>query len=217
MLSNTICDLIVCPGSSELVEKPAEGTAASEGLAALTLDDPSPGQGTDEFHDATDGGEDAASDPSAAAASFSSPASSSPPPAMVWRGVDPEFGAVRAVYHCNRAACLQQLGRDDDAIVACSTAVALHPAYVKAYMRRGQAFEGLARFGDAIGDMDAVLKLEPTSRCDDATAALARGSPGEDATTARQTSHLKLVRNCWKVLPGRSLVSWLYASFSRSF
>ena len=42
-----------------------------------------------------------------------------------------EFAPVRSVYHCNRAACLQQLGREEEAVAECAAAVALDPGYVK--------------------------------------------------------------------------------------
>ena len=168
--------LEVCPGSSELVEVPADGSggrravSTSEDVAALEVDKLSLDRQPEEFHDATDGAvveAAAASEPPAGAESASSHSNepeSLPPPMMVWRGVDDGYGEVRAVYHCNRAACLQQLGRAEEAVSSCSTAVALHPKYVKAYMRRGQAYEAVERYGDAISDMDAVLKLEPTSK-----------------------------------------------------
>ena len=130
--------MAVCPGTSELVESPANTDGPAAGVAALSLED--------EFHDASDG-----SEPALAAAS-PPPPPLPPPPPTVLRGQD-EFGAARAVYHCNRAACLQQLGREEEVLRECDTAVALHPAYAKAFMRRGQAFEALARYADAVADI----------------------------------------------------------------
>lgn len=145
---------------------PADGSGgpASEDVAALEVGNLSLDQTLEEFHDATDGAVEAAAASAASDSASSDGSESQPPPVMVWRGADDGYGEVRAVYHCNRAACLQQLGRAEDAVSSCSTAVALHPKYTKAYMRRGQAYEAVERYGDAISDMDAVLKLEPTSK-----------------------------------------------------
>jgi tetratricopeptide (TPR) repeat protein len=75
-----------------------------------------------------------------------------------------KYAEQRAVLHCNAAACLQQLNRDEEAAGECSIALALSPRYVKCYMRRGQALEKLERWGEASKDMDAVLAMEPNSK-----------------------------------------------------
>jgi tetratricopeptide (TPR) repeat protein len=67
----------------------------------------------------------------------------------------------RDVYYCNLAACLQQMGRDQEAVDACSQAIEASPKYIKAYMRRGQTLEKMERFQDAINDMTSVLEIEP--------------------------------------------------------
>lgn len=78
-------------------------------------------------------------------------AAEAPPPRMRWVGAGDEFGAARSVYHCNRAACLQQMGRDDEAIGECSVAVALDPVYVKAFVRRGQVRPWVWRLAGSCG------------------------------------------------------------------
>ena len=52
----------------------------------------------------------------------------------------------RDVYYCNLAACLQQMGRDQEAVDACSQAIEASPKYIKAYMRRGQTLEKMEKF-----------------------------------------------------------------------
>jgi len=70
----------------------------------------------------------------------------------------------RAVLHCNRAACLQKLGRWDDAVKDCSEAVELDPTYVKAFARRSTAYEELKRWHDALEDLKKAIELEPELR-----------------------------------------------------
>ncbi|CAE7257566.1 Ttc1, partial [Symbiodinium pilosum] len=70
----------------------------------------------------------------------------------------------RAVLHCNRAACLQRLGRWDDAVKDCSEAVKLDPTYVKAYARRSTAYEELKRWHDSLEDLKKAIELEPDLR-----------------------------------------------------
>ena len=65
----------------------------------------------------------------------------------------------RDVYYCNLAACLQQLEDDAGAIAACTSAIEESPKYVKAYMRRSQAYEKLEKYAEALKDLEEVVKL----------------------------------------------------------
>ena len=64
--------------------------------------------------------------------------------------VDDDFGHSRAVFLSNRAACSLHLENHDEVISDCSAALELSPRYVKALMRRGQAYE-------AVEDLEAAL------------------------------------------------------------
>ncbi|CAI5984870.1 unnamed protein product [Closterium sp. NIES-65] len=69
----------------------------------------------------------------------------------------------RAIYHANRAMCHLQL-KDYDACVTESTAaIDLKPDYVKAIMRRAQAWEKLDKLEEALGDYKKVLEVDKTN------------------------------------------------------
>ncbi|TDH70723.1 hypothetical protein CCR75_004242 [Bremia lactucae] len=73
-----------------------------------------------------------------------------------------EYAYNRAVYFSNRAACLLRLGRTEESIDDCTQAVTLSPTYVKALLRRAEAYEKLDKLEEALADFDAVLKIDPT-------------------------------------------------------
>jgi len=79
-------------------------------------------------------------------------------------GAGSEAAKSRAVIHCNRAACLQRLGRWDDVVSDCSQAIELDSEYVKAYSRRSGAYEELQKWSDSLEDLKKVLELEPSLR-----------------------------------------------------
>lgn len=55
-------------------------------------------------------------------------------------------------------------GRTDESIDDCTQAIALSPAYVKALLRRAEAYEKVDKLEEALADYDAVLKLDPNVR-----------------------------------------------------
>ncbi|KAI9920871.1 hypothetical protein PsorP6_001752 [Peronosclerospora sorghi] len=75
-----------------------------------------------------------------------------------------DYAYNRAVYFNNRAACLLRLGRKEESVEDCTQAVTLSPTYVKAFLRRAEAFEKLDKLEEALADYDAVLKIDPTVR-----------------------------------------------------
>ncbi|CAK4633622.1 hypothetical protein LEN26_002019 [Aphanomyces euteiches] len=75
---------------------------------------------------------------------------------------DDEYAYNKAVYFNNRAACLIHLGRPDEAIEDCTQSITLSPTYVKAYMRRSQAYEKIDKLEEALQDVKKVLKIDPT-------------------------------------------------------
>lgn len=66
-----------------------------------------------------------------------------------------------AVYHCNRAACLLHLERNEEVIHDATIALMLKPGYTKAYTRRMSGYEKMDKLDDAISDAKAALVLEP--------------------------------------------------------
>ncbi|KAI0219562.1 TOM (translocase of outer membrane) complex component, partial [Massospora cicadina] len=55
-----------------------------------------------------------------------------------------------AVLYCNRAACHANLQSYQATIEDCNAALALNKQYIKAYIRRGQAYEKLSRLSEAL-------------------------------------------------------------------
>lgn len=61
-----------------------------------------------------------------------------------------------AVLYCNRAACQANLRNYNQAIEDCNSALSLNKLYLKAYLRRGQAYEKLSRQREALDDYTAA-------------------------------------------------------------
>jgi tetratricopeptide (TPR) repeat protein len=66
-----------------------------------------------------------------------------------------------AIYYCNRAACLIQLGRFEEALLDCDVSAILSPSYVKAYVRRSTAYEKTERTEEALQDAKTAFAMEP--------------------------------------------------------
>ncbi|MBX9720966.1 MAG: tetratricopeptide repeat protein [Candidatus Obscuribacterales bacterium] len=67
-----------------------------------------------------------------------------------------------ALAYALRGKCYLHLGKHQDAIDSCSTAIALAPERsVIAFPHRGDAYAALGQFDKAVEDYDAVLKLDP--------------------------------------------------------
>ncbi|ETV68683.1 hypothetical protein H257_15485 [Aphanomyces astaci] len=76
--------------------------------------------------------------------------------------LEDEYAYNKAVYFSNRAACLLHLGRPEESIEDCTMAITSSPKYVKAYMRRSQAYEKLDKMDEALQDVKAVLEIDAT-------------------------------------------------------
>ncbi len=68
----------------------------------------------------------------------------------------PEQAPQQAVYFANIAACHVKLGNHSDAIKACTEALAVDPAYVKALARRSAAYEATNELERALADAKQV-------------------------------------------------------------
>lgn len=68
----------------------------------------------------------------------------------------PEQAPQQAVYFANIAACHVKLGNHHDAIKACTEALAVDPAYVKALARRSAAYEATNELERALADAKQV-------------------------------------------------------------
>ncbi|XP_041027432.1 tetratricopeptide repeat protein 1 isoform X1 [Juglans microcarpa x Juglans regia] len=68
-----------------------------------------------------------------------------------------------SICHANRAVCFLKLGKYDETIKECTKALELNPTYMKALIRRGEAYEKLERFEEAIVDLKKILELDPSN------------------------------------------------------
>ena len=66
----------------------------------------------------------------------------------------------QAVCCLNRAACNLQVREYGQVIADCGQVLDLDPDNVKAYLRRGLAYEGTGRFSKAAADMRDLLSIE---------------------------------------------------------
>ncbi len=62
----------------------------------------------------------------------------------------PKLNAQCAVFYSNRAACYANLNQFDRVIDDCTTALQVDPTYVKAMLRRANAYEKTERITDAL-------------------------------------------------------------------
>ncbi|KPI84494.1 putative stress-inducible protein STI1 [Leptomonas seymouri] len=67
----------------------------------------------------------------------------------------------KAVYYANRAACHQQTHMYTLMIDDCNAALEIDPANVKAYLRRGIAYEGMEKWKLALEDYTKAQSLSP--------------------------------------------------------
>lgn len=71
------------------------------------------------------------------------------------------FPKDRAIMYSNRAACWMKLEQNDQAIVDSTSAIDLHPHYLKAILRRAQLYEKGDKLDEALADYQRVLELDP--------------------------------------------------------
>ena len=67
-----------------------------------------------------------------------------------------EDDPVRAVYFANRAACRLKLKHLEEAAQDCTHATNIDQSYLKAWIRRSQAYEQLNQYERALGDAKKV-------------------------------------------------------------
>jgi tetratricopeptide (TPR) repeat protein len=70
----------------------------------------------------------------------------------------------RAVYYGNRAACFLQLQDYEQVISDCGQALEAQAGYMKALMRRAQAYEKQEKYDLALADQLALLEIDPGLR-----------------------------------------------------
>lgn len=70
---------------------------------------------------------------------------------------------ARSTIFSNRAACYAQNQNWDFVISDCNDSIALNTQNVKAYLRRGLAFESIEKYKQALEDMKRVKELDPSA------------------------------------------------------
>lgn len=68
----------------------------------------------------------------------------------------------RAILFSNRSACYAKMDRSDEAIQDCTSAISLHPHYLKVYLRRAQLYDITEKYEEATKDYEKILELDPS-------------------------------------------------------
>mmetsp|Transcript_26661 Transcript_26661/g.44592 ORF Transcript_26661/g.44592 Transcript_26661/m.44592 type:complete len:258 (+) Transcript_26661:33-806(+) len=76
-------------------------------------------------------------------------------------GLDDRWKNELAIYYSNRAATYLQLGKYQRVIDDCGLALELSPQYVKALVRRAQAYEAVSKKAQALADLKKAVAVEP--------------------------------------------------------
>ena len=72
-----------------------------------------------------------------------------------------ELDANDPILYSNRSAMYYNLNYFDNAILDAEMAITLRPTYAKAYLRKGNALEGLKKYKEALDSYEAGLKQDP--------------------------------------------------------
>ena len=72
-----------------------------------------------------------------------------------------ELDANDPILYSNRSAMYYNLNYFDNAIIDAEMAITLRPTYAKAYLRKGNALEGLKKYKEALDSYEAGLKQDP--------------------------------------------------------
>ncbi|XP_050399439.2 tetratricopeptide repeat protein 1 [Patella vulgata] len=72
------------------------------------------------------------------------------------------FPKERSIMYSNRGACHMKLENNEEAIKDCSSAIDLHPHYLKAVLRRAELYEKIDKLDEALADYQKAVELDPT-------------------------------------------------------
>ncbi|GFR59804.1 tetratricopeptide repeat protein 1-like [Elysia marginata] len=73
-----------------------------------------------------------------------------------------DFHKERSIMYANRAACKMKQECFEDAIADSSSALELHPHYLKAMLRRAELYEKTDKLDEALKDYQKVVELDPS-------------------------------------------------------
>ncbi|KAJ2553303.1 TOM (translocase of outer membrane) complex component [Coemansia sp. RSA 1933] len=111
------------------------------------------------------------------------------------------------VFYSNRAACYAASNKHEQVISDCTNALNLEPQYVKALMRRAQAYESTDRFRDSLYDFTTACILE------DFKNNLAAGSAERVLKKLAEAEARERVEKRQPRLPSKSFISGYLNSF----
>ncbi|ESO86121.1 hypothetical protein LOTGIDRAFT_57020, partial [Lottia gigantea] len=72
------------------------------------------------------------------------------------------FPKERSIMFSNRGACQMKLENNEEGIKDCSSAIELHPHYVKAILRRAELYEKTEKLDEALADNQKAVELDPS-------------------------------------------------------
>ncbi|EKX53040.1 hypothetical protein GUITHDRAFT_92164 [Guillardia theta CCMP2712] len=76
----------------------------------------------------------------------------------------PEGEKEKAVFYNNRATCYFKMGKHDEVIKDCTSALKIDPDYTKCLLRRAQSYETEKKVCEAFDDYQKILKLDPSNQ-----------------------------------------------------
>lgn len=76
--------------------------------------------------------------------------------------IDPNNASTNAKLYFNRATVSSKLGRLNEAVTDCSSALQLDENYVKALLRRAKCYMDLQQYEDAVHDYEKVCRVDKT-------------------------------------------------------
>jgi len=76
--------------------------------------------------------------------------------------IDEKNKITNSKLYCNRGTAAAKLGKMDQSVKDCSSAIELDENYVKAYLRRANSYQQTEQFEEAVRDLEKVYKLQKT-------------------------------------------------------
>ena len=75
-------------------------------------------------------------------------------------------GRLHAVLHCNRAASFMAMKKFNEAVPECTSALRIHPRYMKAMLRRSRCYSKLNRYDEAAAEFKRYVDMVNQAKSD---------------------------------------------------
>eukprot|EP01116_Phalansterium_solitarium_P001811 TRINITY_DN11623_c0_g1_i1.p1 TRINITY_DN11623_c0_g1~~TRINITY_DN11623_c0_g1_i1.p1 ORF type:complete len:507 (-),score=151.47 TRINITY_DN11623_c0_g1_i1:299-1819(-) len=75
--------------------------------------------------------------------------------------IDPANDPYNSIVYNNLAAAANKLGKNEEAVEACSKAIELDEKYLKAYLRRAQIYQDMEKWDEVVRDLEKVQQMDP--------------------------------------------------------